>query len=218
MTDIYLIAVNMSDSWDWKHNISQSLIKKEQNPKTGTPPPQVVRGALYQGMAGDNNIYLYGGSTSYVNTSFPGYQGPGSDLYTLWSYDTVQGEWSQYDISASSPLRPSSGASAEAPDQGLAFYFNGLIENGSSYDTTRRLSNGNQVFLEGMTVINTNNQTARNLSTAEVTGSNPRTRGKMQYLPGIGEHGILAFIGGSSKRVGEVSNLEIGTMVCLQLL
>lgn len=116
MTDTYLVAVNMSTSWDWKQNISQSLIKKGANPKTGTRPPQVVRGALYQGMASDDSIYLYGGTTSFANTSFPGFQGPNSEQYTLWSYDTVQGEWGQFDITGASPLRPSSGASAEAPD------------------------------------------------------------------------------------------------------
>lgn len=38
----------------------------------------------------------------------------------------------------------------------------------------------------------------------------------MQYLPGIGKRGILAYIGGSSKSVSEVSNVAIGKMVCLR--
>ena len=41
----------------------------------------------------------------------------------------------QYDIFSSVPQKPSWGAYAEAQDQGLAFYFNGMITNESSPST-----------------------------------------------------------------------------------
>ena len=37
--DTFLIAVNMTTSWDWKVNISEILINKTANVKTGTYPP-----------------------------------------------------------------------------------------------------------------------------------------------------------------------------------
>ena len=45
------------------------------------------------------------------------------DQYTLWSYDTNTSNWDQYDVRDDAPLRVNSGASAEAPDLGLAFVF-----------------------------------------------------------------------------------------------
>ena len=204
----------MSTSWNWKTNISESIINKTLNPRTGSAPPVVVRGALYQGAKSDDNIYLYGGTTSYINTSFAGFQSSTTNQYSLWSYDTVLKEWNQFDITTASPERPNSGASAEAPDQGLAFYFNGQIDNGSSI-TTAGLGDNSQVFLEGMVVMNTSNQTARNISTSEVTGNNSRTRGRMQYVPGIGSKGILTYLGGSYENVDAIYNeLDIGNMVC----
>jgi hypothetical protein len=39
LIDTFLIAVNMSTSWDWKTNISEVLINKTANVNTGTNPP-----------------------------------------------------------------------------------------------------------------------------------------------------------------------------------
>lgn len=166
------------------------------NPTTGSLPPQVVRGTIYHGPQGDDGIYLYGGTTSYANTSFPGWQPPTPSTYTLWSYDTKSRQWTHYNVEQSAPYRPNNGAAAEAIDQGLAFYFNGALDSGSSQDINIR--NGTGVFISGMVVINTTDHTARNLSTAQVSTDLARARGRMQYIPGIGEKGILVLIGGNT--------------------
>ena len=204
----------MSKSWDWKQaNFTESIINKSANSRTGTYPPVAVRGALYQGAYADTRLYQYGGTTSYLNTSFPGFQfWSYTDQYSLWSYDIVTGEWDQYDITNASPERPSSGAYTEAPDQGLAFYLNGQIDNGSS-SATASFEGNVEVSLNGMIVIDTNLQTARNLSTYQLDGNSPRTRARLQYLPGIGTRGILISVGGSSKSAADVNNEEIGTLV-----
>src|SRR5579862_5208722 len=124
--------INMTDSWDWKTNVTESYIDKTKNPETGQGPPVIVRGVLYQGGSTDDNIYLYGGTTSYQNTSFFEYVPPSSSKYSLWSYDTKNNTWDQFDISAASPYRPCSGSFAEAPDLGLGFFLNGGIDSGSS--------------------------------------------------------------------------------------
>ena len=198
-TDNYLIRVDTGSSWDWKTNISENTIVKTANPQTGITPPVLANGALFHGTEDDNNIYLFGGTTSFENTSFPGYQQPSLRVYNLWSYNIISKEWNHYDISQGVPFnRPSSGSSSEARDQGLAFFLNGELDSGSSLETTG-LGDGNTVWLGGMIVINTNNQTARNVSTYGLSPDRPRTRGLLQYIIGVGSNGIMVQIGGNQK-------------------
>lgn len=205
--DDYLIKVNLTTSWDWKTNISETFTNITKNPKTGSLPPQGVRGAFFQGSSDDNNFYYYGGTTSFLNTSFPGWTPPAPSAYSLWSYDTVTEQWGQYDLRPSIPNRPNSGAAAEAPDQKLMFYFNGVIDNGSS-TATENLGPSAVRFLDGMVVMNMTDNTARNLSTTAVSQDLPRARGNMQYIPNIGKNGILVLIGGSNKPVDQLNDSD----------
>lgn len=215
VTDEQLIAIDVSKPWDWKTNISEKVIVKGVNPKTGTDVPFLSRGALYHGMDDDENIYLWGGTTSYLNTSFPGWVTPYVSTYSLWSYSIISKQWDQHDVTQYiGPRRPSSASSAEAPDLGLAFYFNGEMDAGSEKDSGIQGAD-DKVFLEGMIVIDTQNQTAKNISTAAVVGDTPRTRGGMQYVPGVGEKGVLVQIGGNQKPVGVAQDELVGDLVCI---
>ncbi len=112
--------------------------------------------------------------------------------------------------------RPSSGSSTEARDQGLNFYLNGEIDSGSSLET-EGLGDGNVVGLGGMIVINTNNQTVRNVSTYGLTGDRPRTRGLLQYISGISSNGILVQIGGNQKTLGPNNTTDlVGDLVSFE--
>ena len=187
-------------------------------PSKGPSPPQVVRGALYEGSAEDYNFYLYGGTTSYLNTTFQGWQNTTPATNSLWAYDdTLRQEWDQFNVRPSSPNRSSSGASAEAPDQGLAFYFNGKIDNGSS-SAIANLRSSVQTVLDGMIVINTEDHNARNLSTSIVVGNRPRIRGQMQYVPSIGEKGVLVLLGGSCQPVTQLNNSETPNLVPMDVI
>ena len=201
----------MTTSWDWKKNISQVLIERTANPNTGTPPPQVVRGALYQGAPDDPNIYLYGGTTSFLNTSFPNYTDPYTNQYSLWSYDTGKDTWNQFDVTRNARLRPNSGGWTDAPDLGLAFYFNGKIDNGSEPGTAS-LDDRDQ-FLGGMVVLDTKTRQVKNVSTDAVSPGTGRVRSQMVYLPAVGKKGSLVVIGGGTKDVGDLSDTEMGTLV-----
>ena len=195
IADEHVINLDLRISWDSPANI-EIASNVTANPSTSFLPPQVVRGALYQGSQSDDSVYLYGGTTSYANSSFPGWQPPTPSTYSLWSYDPLSTQWSNFDISQVAPVRPGNGAAAEAVDQGLAFYFNGELDSGSFQETG--IKNGSYDLVKGMVVINTTDQTARNLSTAQVSTSSARAGGRMQYIPGIGEKGILVLIGGST--------------------
>lgn len=196
----------MSQSWDWKTNISETFINKTGLANVESTPV-LSRGALYGGTTDDDNIYLYGGTTSYINTSNPAWEPPTSAQYSLFSYNTVSGGVSQFNISGASPERPSSGASATAPDQGLAFYIEGQIDSGSCTET-QVFGDSKKVNLNGMIVIDTKARTARNLSTALVADGSPRTYGSLQYIPGVGEKGILVHLGGSDSNGNLVSNTD----------
>jgi hypothetical protein len=218
-TDNYLIAVDLSSAWDWKTNISETSLVKTPNPLTGTSPPVKIRGALYQGSANDPNIYLFGGTTQYLNTSFSGWKqpagapNPDAPQYGLWSYNTENKTWAQYNVTSASPEPPSSGAWTEAPDQGLAFYFNGEMDNGTSI-LTLPLGNA-KIFLEGLIVIDTATGTAKNLSTTAVVGNQPRTRGSLSYAPSVGPKGILVAIGGTYKSADDYDSEETPNYVSM---
>ena len=98
-------------------------------------------------------------------------------------------------------VRPNSGAYAEAPELGLAFWFNGMLDSGSSTETMVFGDLG-KVYFERMIVIDTDRKTARNLSTSAVTKKTTAlTLGVMQYaaLSNVTEQGILVQIGGADQ-------------------
>lgn len=184
----------MSASWDWKTNISEVAVNKTADLLTGNPVPDVQSAVLFQGAPDDSQIYLYGGVTPTINQSFPYWQWPTTNQYTLcvshsgrhqnvhsifvlflirhrWGFNTQSHVWTQYDILSSVPERPSWGASAEAPDQGLAFYMNGMITNASSVST--EYLGGTTLFLEGMVVLDLNNQTVLTLGSSTAFCMNP---------------------------------------------
>lgn len=102
---------------------------------TGNVVPQVQNAALFQGSPSDSKVYLYGGVTPTINTSFPNWQTDTTDQYTLWGLETTTMEWTQYDIFDNVPNRPSYGAYADAPDLGLGFYLNGRLTSNSEIDS-----------------------------------------------------------------------------------
>lgn len=194
--DEYLITVPMNASWNWKTNISVTALEKPENPNTGTPPPNNVRGALYAGAHDDPNVYIYGGTVSWANQSFPGFQWPTSGTYALWGYDTSDGSWDQHDVSLDLPYRPAGGAYAESIDLGLAFYLGGFLDNGSSSDYIH-YSEFKQ-YLNGLVVLNTTTKEASNISTSSLK-SYPRAQGGLAHIPNLGSEGILVSIGGMTE-------------------
>ena len=164
------------------------------------------RGALFYGSANDSNIYLWGGTTSYWNTSFPGFEAPTPQQYSLWSFDTTTQRWDQYDLTLGSANRPSSGSFTDAKDLGLGFYFNGELDSGSEIET-QTFGDGVKQLIGGMVVVDLVNQTARNLSTDAVSGDMPRSRGSMMYIHDVGSHGIVVHIGGNHQNVTNTTGI-----------
>lgn len=180
------------------------------NPTVKTP--SLVRGSLFAGPSNQSRIYSFGGSDSYENVNFPNWVGPTSDQFPLWSYEYTSTDWGAYDLSSNHIIRPASGAYAEAPDLGLAFWYNGQRDSGSS--TAAQPLNGTIDFMKGMIVIDFNTETAKNISTDAVSDQ-PRVRGKMVYVPTIGVKGALILIGGGEKGSGYNNGDWHGTPVSL---
>ncbi|KAE8153896.1 hypothetical protein BDV25DRAFT_168147 [Aspergillus avenaceus] len=208
-----LIKVDLKSPWNWKQNISTTFVNKTENPRTGTEPPILVRGALYSGSPKDTKIYLYGGTTSYVNTSFPGFQRPTSSQYALWSFDTADNTWNQYDVTLEAPWRPAGGAYAETMEHGLAIYLNGFINNGTS--NALESQGAFLRYLDGLVVIDTDSQTATNVSTASLDNF-PRAKGSMAYVPHVGSKGMLVALGGVTKPTSDTSASNEGTFLTFE--
>jgi hypothetical protein len=165
---------------------------------------------MYAGTNEDTKVYSYGGTSSYVNRSFPGFLFPTAPTYTLWSFEAQEKAWGQYDISLDVPIRPAGGAYAEATGRGMGFYLNGFIDNGSNpdyqyYTDFRR-------YLDGLVVLNTTTQEAKNLSTSSLENY-PRAMGGLVYLPNIGTEGILVSMGGVTKPTSNDALSDMGTYV-----
>lgn len=201
----------MRSSWDWKNNISIAVKDKIPDPSTGIEPPLVVRGALFSGSSLDTNIYLYGGTTTYLNTSLPTLEKPTSSQYALWSFDTVNGSWVPYNMTSDVPNRPAGGAYAEASDRGLTFYLNGFV-NDKEKDGLEGTSSFLQ-YLDGLVMIDTQSHTATNFSTASLRRF-PRAKGSMVYIPDEGSQGILMAMGGVTKPSDDDSVSNEGDFVC----
>ncbi|KAL8802228.1 MAG: hypothetical protein Q9182_003948 [Xanthomendoza sp. 2 TL-2023] len=208
----YLIAVDLSKPWDWKTNVSMKALLKPGKPEIDVTPPVTYRGALFFGSNADPNIYLWGGTTSKANTSFPGFIGPLPITFTMWSFNIVSQVWNHYDMTHDIQYRPSSGAFAEARDQHRSFWLNGQVDAGSQTQTTR-LDSSTKIFQEGLIIIDHSNQTAKNVSTKSLVGNKPRTRGRMQYLSTIGANGIIVLIGGNQKVVTDTTDRSLGDLV-----
>lgn len=200
----------MTSSWDWKTNISINAISKTMIASSGTFPPNYVRGALYAGAESDPNLYLYGGTSSFVNTSFPGFFYPIPPLYSLWLYDSSGHSWDRYDTSLKLPYRPAGGAYAEATDRGLGFYLSGFIDQGSDSDYVN-LTNFRQ-YMNGLVVVNTTSQNAVNISTSSLKDS-PRVMGGLAYLPNVGSKGVVMAMGGLTKSPSNRDLSDNGTYV-----
>lgn len=199
----------MSTSWDWKTNISMQKLEISDDAATGTRPPSLTRGAAYQGLQNDSKLYTYGGTSFMANRSFPDWAAPDASTYSLWSYDTVTQSWSQYDVTMASPYRPNRGAFAEATNLGLAFFLNGQIDHGTSSSTGMM---GNRTdYLEGLIVIDTYTQTAKNISTDSL--GEPRVAGGLQYIESIGVNGILVALGGMRSSGSDNNNMTNGILV-----
>lgn len=186
----------MKSSWNWKTNISINALQKTENQDTGTKPPSNTRGALYAGAEEDPDLYLYGGTVSWANRSFSGFQWPTAATYSLWGYGTTDKTWNQYDVSLNVPNRPAGGAPAEATDRGLAFYLGGFVNNGSSSDYAR-LSPDFKQYLNGLVVLNTTSKEASNITTPSL--EYPRAQGGLAYIPNLGSDGILVSMGGMTE-------------------
>jgi hypothetical protein len=151
----------------------------------------MTSGAMYHGTYDTPEIWTYSGTTFRGNTSFLDANEVYANAYPLFSFNNDTQAWNQYDLRQSTT--PSYGLSAEAPDQGLAFYLGGQTDNGTVLYT--RNMGDRTTLLNGMMVIDLKHQTARNISVT-MQDPQPRLGGALQYIPAVGGNGVLVALGG----------------------
>ncbi|KAF2093704.1 hypothetical protein NA57DRAFT_61407 [Rhizodiscina lignyota] len=204
----YLIGVDMSDSWDWKVNVTEKAIPKTTPPSSLNSVPNMLRGAAFSAPANDPKIYIFGGSNFTLNSSFENYTGPLSDTNALWSFDPTVSEWQQHEFSGASPARPNRGAWADVSDQGLGFFLNGYYDSGTS--TGYEYLHNGTIGQTGMAMVNTTDLSySRNFSTSQIYGLEPTYGAAMAYVPGLGRKGSLIVVGGASKLITDSSEGEM---------
>ncbi|KAF2659858.1 hypothetical protein K491DRAFT_688734 [Lophiostoma macrostomum CBS 122681] len=210
----YLITIPLDKTFSWKTNITiNSTPKNESSPISGSRPPSLMRGHMFHGPANDTAVYSYSGTVFMGNLSFPSYVDPQSSEYALWSYNpnATGFPWEQNDIGQ--PWRPNHGLVTEAIDQGLGFYLNGQIDEGTSQETLRNAGLDQYHALDGMLVINLHNYTSNNISTSQVRGNAPRIGGTMEYLAAVGGKGILVALGGQINEEQPWANVSGGQLI-----
>ncbi|KAF2795863.1 hypothetical protein K505DRAFT_238999, partial [Melanomma pulvis-pyrius CBS 109.77] len=140
-----LIKFDLSYSWDVRMG-GPPTQHDDLNITSYSPPAQLMGAALFRDPSNDHSLILYGGGVSYPRSSFEYLPPSASTNDTLWTYDTVARMWSAGKSATGlrSGKAPRRGASAEAPELGLAFYLNGVIGDGR-----------NDSLFEEMIIINT---------------------------------------------------------------
>jgi hypothetical protein len=199
-----LITVDMTKSWNWRNDgFPQQVVPKSQDSTGQFQVPDMSRGALYPDPKNPDKFWLFGGTTAVDNTSFTGWQEPQPNAHSLWSYDGRTNTWAAYDMSSYGIQKPASGPTTSIPEKGLAFWFNGMQDNGSSTDTG--VLQDTTRFLDGMVILDLNNQTAKNVSTSSVSNQ-ARVRGQMVHIPVPGSDGILVLLGGGTKPTSDLTH------------
>jgi hypothetical protein len=219
----YIFEIDMSAPWDATTNFTEKRIGRFGNSAMDANPPNMVRGALYRGLAQDRRLFTFGGSTFLANQSDPDWKQPDSDDYSLWSYDTEAMTWGQYDITNAVPRRPNWGAAAEAISLGIGFFLNGQVDRGSSsvlYSMTEYINGtltnetNNQItYLGGMVIIDLATQVARNVST-DTLGA-PRIGGGLIHGLRFGKtkNGTLVTFGGMRSANEKNNTFNNGILV-----
>jgi hypothetical protein len=151
----------------------------------------MTNGAMYHGTYNTSEIYTYSGTSFRGNQSFLDSDKVYANAYPLFSFNNDTQTWGQYDLKQTTT--PSYGLSAEASDQGLAFYLSGQVDNGTEPYT--RTVGDSVTLLNGMMVIDLVHKTAKNISVT-MHDPQPRIGGALQYIPAIGGSGVLVALGG----------------------
>ncbi|OAL21572.1 hypothetical protein AYO22_07968 [Fonsecaea multimorphosa] len=203
-----LISVDMTASWDWKTNVSISQNPREESGSVPGMkwPVNLHDGSLFGGLESSTTLYMFGGTTSSFNQSFPNFEVPPTTQYGLWTYDMDAQVWAAVDTSGSLETTPSWGANAEAPDQGLAFYVGGQIDSGTA-NTTQFLGN-DTVGVGGMVILDTTSNSVTNVTVDDAVKSNRQGAG-MVYVDNFGDAGVLVLIGGETQADGLLPMDEI---------
>jgi hypothetical protein len=167
---------------------------------------------MYHGTYNTTEVWTYSGTTFRGNESFGNADKVYTNTYPLFSFNNDTQAWNQYDLQQTTT--PSYGLSAEAPDQGLAFYLSGQVDNGTEPYT--RTMGDRTTLLSGMMVIDLVHRTAKNISIT-MADPQPRIGGALQYLPAVGESGVLVAIGGRVyDGIHQPTSQDVGRLISFE--
>jgi hypothetical protein len=201
-TGSLLVQLDLSRPWD-SHEGGPRMLFVDHGGMSTDPPALLREGGLFQDDNTDSALFVYGGSASNSTVGTPGPRSKSFVGNSLWSIIPSNGSWSSTDLNLEATHSPQHGASSQAAEQGLAFYFNGVIGVEESREPHTR-----------MMVIDLRERKAKNVSTATISPSGARVGPTLQYIPGLGEKGVLILIGGGViQNGGDTNTHELGSMM-----
>ncbi|KAF2657476.1 hypothetical protein K491DRAFT_691106 [Lophiostoma macrostomum CBS 122681] len=208
-SDSGLVKLNLSSSWDVFTGGAQLTYVDSLHDVT-KPPPLLIGGSIFHDSDDNGEFILYGGGTANMSntstspmSSFPVNQ-------TMWSFSMDNSSWVTGPTEQQKGLEfaPKHGAYVQSDEHGLAFYFNGLIQNATKEHPSL-----------AMTVIDIQTQRTRRVSTAAISSTEARIGPALQYIPELGDKGGLVLIGGDTRQYGNEPNASnVDTMAPLDLI
>jgi len=201
--DHFLVKVDLSYSWNVLNNDRPITYVSSPDPSNHPPSSLIESGIFY-----DNEIfYIYGGGLAASDRSAfqPIITTPIRN--EIWSFSNSNDSWSSTRIKElTSSYAPMHALSVQAPEQGLFFYFNGILNNGSSESPYPH-----------MIIINTRTNDVRIVSTGSISPGTARVGAILQYLPLLGTRGALVLFGGATRHNDNMTTDPWGTMVANSL-
>jgi hypothetical protein len=206
LKDSALLKIDLSASWNYAL-VEQPLPMtafSSYNVSNG-PPPFLMYSSMTYDHNGDFHIdggerMLYDSVNASLNASA---QRPESNVpieKTSWILTSANGSWTPGKGRVpESSLKKGHSLYAQATDQDLVFFLNGIGSNDSS-----------RLVLPKMTIINTRTNCIRTVNTE---GIYPLVGAALQYLPLLGQKGGLLLLGGATSDAENITTDSWGTTV-----
>jgi hypothetical protein len=203
--DSQLIKLDLSYSWNVLYNDQPTTFISSPNTTTG-PPSSLIESSIFTDANG--GFHIYGGGLAMPNASvgLPINSSPIQNNLRTLSNNSDSWELSMVEIPGLKYALMHT-LYAQAPDHDLVFLLNGILSDGTS-----------ELVYPKMTIINTETNNVRTVSTENVTGSSARVGATLQYLPLLGRRGGLVLFGGATRHNNNVTTDQWGTMLIHPLM
>jgi hypothetical protein len=197
--DRQLIKLDLSYSWNVLYNDQPTTFIS--SPYSTTGPPSLVDSSIFYDANG--GFHIYGGGLAMPNASVDLLINSSPIQNNMWTLSNNSDSWESSKVEIPRlKYAPMHSLYAQAPEHNLVFLLNGIQSDGTS-----------ELVYPKMTIINTETNDIRTVSTESVARSTARVGASLQYLSLLGRKGGLVLFGGATRHSNNVTIDQWGTMV-----